>query len=105
MAGIWDHFWKHIDTQLEELRTARSAADVVRICPATPGMSSGDGFFAGGGGDVLPDEPLREAGWTYVWEEAPFYWAMYSPAGDFIEYVEGDIYAHTTAPRPLPHGQ
>jgi hypothetical protein len=104
VSGVWDDFWRGIDIQIEKLRFARSAAEVVRICPASPGMSSGDGFFAGGGGDVLPDEPLRDAGWVMVWEEAPYFWAMRSPAGDFIEYVEGDLYVHTTMPKPPPHG-
>lgn len=105
MSGVWDDFWRGIGIQIEKLRFARSATEVIAICPATPGTSSGHGFFAGGGGDTLPDEPLLEAGWTFAWEEAPYFWAMRAPDGlSWIEYVEGDLYAHDTPPKPPPHG-
>ena len=91
--SIWDSFWSEIDRQLDALRTARTAADVFRILGTD---SAQDGaaraFFAGGGGDVLPDAPLREAGWEVIAWEAPYYWCMRAPDGDEVSYVEGDVY-------------
>lgn len=97
--SIWDGFWAEIDAQLDALRTAQTAADVFAIL----GQSSAqDGraaaFFAGGGGDVLPDEPLMEAGWRFVAHQAPYYWCMRAPNGDVISYVEGDVYAGNVLP-------
>ena len=97
--SIWDSFWSEIDQQLDALRTARTAADVFRILGTD---SAQDGaaraFFAGGGGDVLPDEPLMEAGWRFVAHEAPYYWCMRAPNGDEVSYVEGDIYLGNVLP-------
>lgn len=87
-----DAFWEHIDNQIEELRSAKTADEVLRICPKIPGTSSGDGFFGGGGGDVLPNDPLSEAGWEYVWVDAHYFWCMQAPNGDMVTYVEGDLY-------------
>lgn len=101
--GLIDNYWRHIDNQLDQLRTATTADDVMRICPASEGMSSADGFFGGGGGDVLPDEPLHDAGWRYVWMEADYYWCMRGPTGDLITYIEGDLYRGDQA--PLPHNE
>lgn len=85
-------FWEAIDTQLDQLKSAKSAADVLRILPPVEDLSSGDGFFAGGGGDYTPCDSLYEAGWTTIWFEAPYYYAMRAPDGSAITYIEGDIY-------------
>jgi len=97
-------FWAVIDAQLEELRSASSAADVVRILsqdrnPCGPGTSSAPGFFAGSGGDGTVDDALSDAGWDYVWSQACFHFCMRAPDGSSITYVEGDIYLgdHRTA--------
>lgn len=87
-----DPFWAAIEAQLEELKTAVTAEDVIRILGGAEGASAGDAFFAGGGGDGRVDESLEEAGWSYVWREAHYYWAMRAPNGGGITYVEGDIY-------------
>lgn len=89
MSATGSAFWAHIEAQLDELRTAQSADDVIRILDAP---SSGDAFFAGGGGDVTPMEPLSEAGWRVTWAEANYYYVMRAPNGDLITYVEGDVY-------------
>lgn len=88
-----DSYWAVIDDQLEKLKTARTAKDVVDLLQPP---SSGDAFFGGGGGDVLPDEVLLFAGWRYVKFEAPYYWVMRARNGDLITYVEGDIYVGDT---------
>jgi hypothetical protein len=92
-------FWAAIETQLDELRTAVTADDVLRILTVAPGTSSGDGFFAGGGGDGTVLESLTDAGWVLVWMEAPYYWVAQAPNGDLITYVEGDIYRGDQRPR------
>lgn len=86
-------FWAAIDAQLEALKAAKTATDVLAILPAEPDMTCGDGFFAGGGGDYTPVDSLREAGWATIWAEAPYYYALRAPDGaSAITYVEGDIY-------------
>lgn len=85
-----DGFWAAIDAQLEQLRTAATADDVVRILDS-PGCV-GDAFFAGSGGDGSVEDALSNAGWTSVRRDAWYYWAMRAPNGDVISYVEGDIY-------------
>lgn len=92
-----DTFWAVIDAQLTELKSAKNADDVLRILandrnPYGPGTSGGDGFFAGSGGDTGVDDALTEAGWTYLWSRAGYWWAMRAPDGSAITYVEGDIY-------------
>lgn len=84
-------FWDDIAEQLAELQTATTADDVLRILPGTDG-ASGEGFFAGSGGDDTVMEALQEAGWHVTWAEASYYYVMRAPNGDEITYVEGDIF-------------
>jgi hypothetical protein len=89
-------FWDVIRTQLNELRTAVTADDVLSVLSnernPNPTMSAGDGFFAGSGGDDTVRGALREAGWRTTWAEANYFYAMQSPDGSTITYIEGDIY-------------
>lgn len=85
-------FWQHIDSQLERLRAARTADDVLAILPKIPGTSAGDGFFEGSGGDGTVSESLLDAGWNFVWRQAGYYWCMKAPNGDAVTYIEGDLY-------------
>ncbi|MEV5677444.1 hypothetical protein [Streptomyces sp. NPDC052179] len=78
-----------IDAQLKELRSAKSADDVIRILG---GSGSGDAHFAGSGGDGTVRASLFAAGWDLRWEEAHYFWVMKAPDGSMITYVEGDIY-------------
>jgi hypothetical protein len=101
---VSDHheFWNEVDQQLEELKSAASADEVLAILSPkrnpyrhTDGdlnMISGDAFFAGGGGDSTPADSLLLAGWRYIWSEAPYYYALEAPDGSRITYVEGDVY-------------
>ena len=97
-----DAFWAEIDRQLLELKSAKSADDVLRICPAVPGVSSGEGFFAGSGGDGAVSSSLLVAGWQMVSYDAHYYWCMRAPNGDKVTYVEGDLYRGN---QMLPHGE
>lgn len=106
--GALDAFWAVIDQQIEELKTARSADDVLRILanegnPYGADTSSGDGFFAGSGGDASVAGALEEAGWSMIWYEAHYHFAMRAPDGSAITYVEGDIYRGNE--RPMPYGE
>lgn len=91
-----DAFWSIIDAQLAELRSAATADDVLRILSRERnpygGGASGDGFFAGSGGDGTVLGSLYEAGWRLRWYEADYHWSAEAPNGDKITYVEGDIY-------------
>lgn len=91
-------FWARIDAQLAQLRTARTADDVVRALDAP---SSGDAFFAGSGGDDTVMDALAAAGWRATWAEADYYYVMTAPDGDMITYIEGDVYRGDVAARPL----
>lgn len=93
-----DNFWKTVEAQLAELRTAQNADDVLRILdrernPYGPDHGvAGDGFFAGSGGDDSLWDALTDAGWTQVWAEAVYYYVMKAPDGSMITYIEGDVY-------------
>jgi hypothetical protein len=84
-----DKFWAAIEAQCTELRTAKTADEVIAILDPP---SSGDAFFAGGGGDTSVSECLDEAGWEMIWRNASYHWAMRAPDGSAITYVEGDVY-------------
>jgi len=91
-------FWKVIAGQLDELRSAKSADDVVRILSHEcnpyddPSMAGGcDGFFAGSGGDETVRQALGDAGWAFE-RGNRYYYVMRSPGGDYVTYCEGDIY-------------
>ena len=94
-------FWAVIDAQLTELRTAKTADDVLRILsrernPLGPNTAAGEGFFAGSGGDGSVEEALSAAGWRHTWRQTHYYWVMQAPNGDKVTYVEGDIYRGDT---------
>ena len=94
-------FWATIDAQLEEASTATTAGDVLRIFATAanpygdPHISGAPGFFAGSGGDKTLMNALYNAGWTLVWAEAGYHWAMRAPDGTGITYIEGDLYPGT----------
>ena len=91
-----DAFWERIDNQLERLRSAKSADEVIAILDPP---SSGDAFFAGSGGDGSVYGSLMQAGWDVAWWVARYYWAMRSPDGQSgITYVEGDVYRGVRKP-------
>jgi len=99
-----DPFWQHIDQQLSDLRSAKTADDVFRICPTVPDLaaSNAQGFFGGGGGDGTVLDALLDSGWTPVCIDAWYYWVLLAPNGDQVTYVEGDIYR---GDQMLPHGE
>ncbi|MFE2728965.1 hypothetical protein [Kitasatospora sp. NPDC059327] len=56
----------------------------------------GDAFFDGGGGDATVWECLADAGWSWRWSEADYYWCMQASDGSAVTYIEGDIYRGNT---------
>lgn len=94
-----DSFWSIISDQLEALRTATSADDVMSVL-SVDGRAGEVGFFGGSGGDEQVCEALLDAGWSYVWAEADYYWAIKAPDGSVITYVEGDVYRANQRPKP-----
>jgi hypothetical protein len=99
-----DSFWAAVDQQLGELRTAASAADVLRILASDRNPYGRDhqqtAFFAGDGDELWG--ALATAGWQSVWAEASYHFAMRAPDGTVITYVEGDVFGEDQP--PLPHG-
>lgn len=89
-----DPYWAAIDHELELIKTATTAAEVVAILNEHDplGKSAGDAFFGGSGGDNPLDDSLTEAGWKFANCWASYHWKMQAPNGDVIEYVEGDVY-------------
>lgn len=89
MADMLDSFWEVIAEQLQQLRTAKTADDVLRILANGQGLDRG--FFAGSGGDETVSGALHTAGWELVWAESSIYYTMRAPDGSMITYIEGDI--------------
>lgn len=91
-----NNFWATIDAQLDELKSATSADDVLRILSndriPDQAESAGDGFFAGSGGDGTVRESLTAAGWAVIWAESAYYYVLRAPDGSTVTYIEGDIY-------------
>lgn len=89
--STWDSFWEHVDHQLERLKSARTADQVMEILDK--GQQPGAAFFSGSGGDEQVIDSLLFAGWRTVWIEADYYWCARSPDGkSFITYIEGDVF-------------
>lgn len=99
--SILDTFWDAYDAGAAELEGVQTVDAVIAICGKHFGKSSGDAFFPGGSGDVELLEVLVEAGWTPVWVEADYYFAVRQPDGqDGLTYVEGDISRGVQKPVP-----
>ncbi|MEU3862823.1 hypothetical protein AB0F03_36955 [Streptomyces sp. NPDC028722] len=90
MPDTLDIFWAVIAEQLKELRTAKTADDVLRTLATDQGPNRG--FFAGSGGDETVSDALHTAGWELVWAESSIYYTMRAPDGSMITYIEGDIH-------------
>ncbi|MFE1783852.1 hypothetical protein ACFW9F_15000 [Streptomyces sp. NPDC059506] len=90
MPDMLELFWAAIAEQLQELRTAKTADDVLRTLATDHGPDRG--FFAGSGGDETVSHALHTAGWELVWAESSLYYTMRAPDGSMITYIEGDIH-------------
>lgn len=86
-----DQFWQTYEEGCEELVGVQTVDKVIEICKGRWGRSSGEAFFPGGSGDIELLSILIEAGWSPVWVEAYYYFAIRDPQGDGLTYIEGDI--------------
>lgn len=95
-----DEFWDAVNAQCDELESAKSADDVMRILSQErspyriddPNWSSGsEGFFAGSGGERSFLESVSAAGWRRTWAESGLFYVVRSPNGDEVTYCEGDV--------------
>ena len=90
-----DMFWKIIDRQIAQLEKAKTAEQVCEILSEDRNpygeRISGDGFFAGGGGDQTVLGALIKAGWVIIDTKASYWWTAQAPDGSRVNYCEGDI--------------
>lgn len=102
-----DTFWDKVNAQLEEAKTATSADQLLAIFSharnpyGDPSMAANaEGFFAGDSSELL--YTLTEHGWSPVWLEANYHWALRAPDATIVTYIEGDMFKGNQ--KPLPHG-
>lgn len=107
MTDSLSDYWTACHAAVTAITTAKptTAEQVVAILKDydPQGPSSGDAFWSAANGDDHLDDLLFEAGWTYDWREASYYWQMSRSQGEdrqTITYVEGDVYANNPQ-RPL----
>lgn len=84
-------FWTHIADGACGAERFVLTDHVLAICPHQPGVSAGEGFFEGSGGDLTVRSALLDAGWTTVVYKAHYYWVMRAPDGGLLTYTEGDL--------------
>ena len=90
-------FWESIGNALDEIEKASSVDQVIDVLDRYfaedwSHASAGDAYFPGSGGDRQLNEALRNAGWTIVWAEAPYYYVARARSGQLLTYIEGDVY-------------
>lgn len=87
-----DPFWDEIKKKLERIESATTADAVIEILGKDAELGCGDAFFAGSGGDRDLFDPLWGAGWRIAWMESRYFYVVEGPTGDFLTYIEGDVY-------------
>jgi hypothetical protein len=87
-----DGFWAGYDATLARVRDERPTTleALAKILNAFQPPSSGTCFF-GNNADETIGGALYDAGWD-VRYRAAYLWEAQSPTGEWIHYVEGDIY-------------
>lgn len=85
-------FWRNVDNCLDKVEKAVTVDGVMRILNHHFEPSSAEAFIGGSGGDRQVIDALRNAGWSFVWIEADYYFAARDKHGDILTYVEGDVY-------------
>lgn len=98
------NFWDNVDNQLNHIerskpQTARELIDLMNKYRTDYGISDGEAFFEGSGGDRSLMESLREAGWRVEKMVASYYWMAKNPrTGSKVTYIEGDVYSQDRMP-------
>lgn len=89
-----DSFWAGYDHTLERVRTEKPATleALAEILNDFQPPSSGTAFFGNNADDTL-SAALRDAGWRVRFFELDYLWdAQHPGSGEWIHYVEGDVY-------------
>ena len=90
-----DPFWANVDESLDTIENEQpdNAQSVVALLNEYCDTSAGDAFFPGSGGNRSLLESLEKAGWDMVWSEASYFYVVrHESTGDYLTYIEGDIY-------------
>lgn len=93
------NFWQNVDAQLDHIEkvkpnTAWHVIQIMNEYRTDYGMSSGEAFFEGSGGDRQLLGSLIKSGWHLDEMEAVYYYTAKHPStGEIITYVEGDVFA------------
>lgn len=82
-------YFESIDRATTRCRSAKTPADVVKFLGWDTEASAGDAFYGGDGDELLG--ALYDAGWSSHRYEAPYYWVVKAPNGEFLSYTEGDV--------------
>jgi hypothetical protein len=89
-----DQFWREYAEGCAELVGVQTVEKVIDICYRRWGSSAGDAFFPGQSGDIELIEILLDAGWSTVWAEASYFYAIRQPGAvdaPVLTYIEGDV--------------
>ena len=93
--GALDEFWKMIDEQLDRASKATTVDELIACFDkgmlAPEDRGSGEGFFAGSGGDRQLLYELDSEHWTRVTVKATYWWVACDRNGDCVTYCEGDL--------------
>lgn len=85
-----DPFWQVYDAMMAQIEAERPpGADALFAILGKPEASAGEAFALEGGSLAVA---LTEAGWLVYGIEGDYLWEARSPAGEWIHYVEGDLY-------------
>lgn len=85
-------FWGEVDQSLEAAGRTTTATELIDVMKSAFGVSSGDAFFGGSGGDTQLCEPLMDSPhWRVEFIEGDYHWTATASDGSRIEYTEGDL--------------
>lgn len=88
-ASPISRMWAAVDAVTKACEKATTPDEVVALLLTIEGPSSGDAFYMGDGDDLLG--ALYDGGWASHRYEAPYYWVVRAPNGEFLSYTEGDV--------------
>jgi hypothetical protein len=94
-GGGLDSFWTGYEVTLERVRDLKpdTLAALAKILNAFQPPSSGVAFFGNNADDHLSDA-LTAAGWDVRFIDGDYLYDAYHPvSGEWLHYVEGDLYA------------
>jgi hypothetical protein len=88
-----DNYWLHYANTLSRIEKEEPETfdELKAILDTFMPPSSGEAFFPDGADETLAGT-LSEAGWTIHYRESYFWTAKHDTSGEWITYVEGDLY-------------